>query len=141
MKFSEQYPRHIYTKVVADLLHPGHVRFFKIARELGSSLTVCVVPDERVILNKGTKPVFTTSERVEMVAACRWVDNVITNGPKITTLQFMKENDFHIYALGAANEIELASKLADCAELPSSMRTHIKYTEGISSTIIRQRLN
>jgi cytidyltransferase-like protein len=140
MKPLEQHPRHVYIKVVADVLHFGHTRFFKAARELGTRLTVCVVPDERVIANKGIKPLFTTSERAEMVAACRWVDEVITDGPKIITLQFMKDRGFHVYAFGAADDVEFASKLLDCLELPESMRSHIPYTVGISSTIIRQRM-
>ena len=140
MKPLEQYPRHVYTKVVADVLHFGHIRFFKAARELGSRLTVCVVPDERVIENKGVKPLFSTSERVEMVEACRWVDEVITDGPKLITLQFMQDWGFHLYAFGAVDDAEFVSKLSDCSELPENMRTHIPYTAGISSTIIRQRL-
>jgi cytidyltransferase-like protein len=141
MKSLEQNYLNIYTKVVADVLHYGHIRFFKAARELGSRLTVCVVPDERVLANKGVKPFFATSERVEMVAACRWVDEVITDGPKLITLQFMQERGFHIYAFGAVDEAELASKLSDCSELPENMRSHVPYTIGISSTIIRQRLS
>jgi len=131
---------HVYAKVVADFLHPGHVRFFKAARELGTRLTVCVVPDERVASNKGVTPVFTTAERVEMVAACRWVDEVITDGPKVISLQFMKDNGFHIYAFGANDGQELAGKLNDCPDLPKGMRAVLPYTEGISSSIIRQRL-
>jgi cytidyltransferase-like protein len=130
----------VYAKVVADFLHPGHIRFFKAAREQGTHLTVCVVPDERVAQNKGVLPVFTTEERVEMVAACRWVDEVITDGPKVITLKFMQDNGFHIYAFGANNDEEMASKLKDCPDLPESMRAVIPYTGGISSTIIRQRL-
>ena len=140
MKPLDQYPQHVYAKVVADVLHVGHIRFFKAARELGSRLTVCVVPDERVIANKGVKPLFSTSERVEMVEACRWVDEVITDGPKLITLQFMKDRGFHLYAFGAVDDAEFVSKLSDCSELPENMRSHIPYTAGISSTIIRQRL-
>jgi cytidyltransferase-like protein len=130
----------VYAKVVADFLHPGHIRFFKAARELGTHLTVCVVPDERVNRNKGVAPVFTTDERVEMVAACRWVDHVITDGPKIISLDFMVKHHFQIYAFGANDKSELAIKFGDCPDLPSEMRAVIPYTPGISSTLIRQRL-
>jgi cytidyltransferase-like protein len=130
----------VYTKVVADFLHPGHIRFFKAARELGTHLTVCVVPDARVSDNKAITPVFTTDERVEMVAACRWVDHVITDGPKVVSLDFMTKHQFRIYAFGANDASELAAKLADCPELPVEMRAVIPRTPGISSTLIRQRL-
>lgn len=130
----------VYAKVVADFLHPGHIRFFKAARELGSHLTVCVVPDERVAAYKGQSPVFTTEERVEMVAACRWVDAVITDGPKVITRAFMDKNGFDIYAFGANDDAELEVKLRDCPDLPDGMRAVIPYTPGISSTLIRNRL-
>lgn len=81
----------VYAKVVADLMHPGHVRFFRGARVLGTHLTVCVVPDGRVAAFKGRPPLFSTEERVEMVSSCRWVDAVITDGPRITTMEFIEE--------------------------------------------------
>jgi cytidyltransferase-like protein len=130
----------IYTKVVADLFHHGHIRFFKAARELGTHLTVGVVPDDRVAAYKGKTPVFSLSERLEIVSACRWVDQVTSNGPKLITKSFMEENNFHIYAFGAFNDQEYSTKLNDCPDLPETMRSVIPYTPGISSTIIRERI-
>ena len=131
---------HVYAKVVADLLHPGHIRFFKKAREIGTYLTVCVVPDERVLSYKGRKPVFNLEERVEMVAACRWVDDVIIDGPKVITRAFMDARGFDVYAFGASDASELAIKLKDCADLPESMRVAIPYTPDISSSAIYKRI-
>jgi cytidyltransferase-like protein len=131
--------RRVYAKVVADFVHPGHIRFFKAARALGSHLTVCVVPDERVLEFKGITPTFSTNERAEMVAACRWVDVVITDGPIVTTPAFMSENRFDVYAFGAKDDAELEGRLAGCPELPEDMRMVIPYTPEISSTLIRRR--
>ena len=115
----------IYARVVADLWHPGHVRFFRAARELGDHLTVSVVPDDRVMAYKGRKPLLDLDARVELVAACRWVDDVITDGPRITTLNFMTSRNFHLYAFGAANPGERTARLDDCRELPAAMRREI----------------
>ena len=131
---------HVYAKVVADLLHPGHIRFFKKARALGTHLTVCVVPDERVFAYKNRMPVFTLEERVEMVASCRWVDAVITDGPKVITKSFMDVQGFALYAFGALDDKEMASKLRDCPDLPENMRAVIPYTPGISSSAIYARI-
>jgi cytidyltransferase-like protein len=130
----------IYARVVADLWHPGHVRFFRAARDLGDHLTVSVVPDDRVAAHKGRRPLLDLAARVELVAACRWVDEVITDGPRVTTLDFMTSRNFHVYAFGAANSQERAARLADCRELPAAMRREIPYTHGISSSQLRQRL-
>jgi cytidyltransferase-like protein len=129
----------IYTKLVADLFHFGHVRFLKEARFLGSHLTVCVVPDERVGLAKRA-PFLTTDERKEVVAACRWVDEVITDGPKIITLDFMKKNQFDLYVFAAKDDLEYNQKLLDCQDLPGSMIRRLDYTAGISSTDVVGRI-
>ncbi len=130
----------VYARVVADLWHPGHVRFFRAARMLGDHLTVSVVPDQRVLAYKGHKPLLDLSARVELVAACRWVDEVITDGPRITTKAFMAARGFDLYAFGAADNRELEGRLADCVELPPTMRRQIPYTYGISSSQMRHWL-
>ena len=130
----------VYAKVVADLMHPGHVEFFRQARLLGGHLTVCVVPDERVLAHKGRKPIMTTAERVSLVSACRWVDHVIATGPKVITLDFMNSNGFDLYAFGANDETELISKIQDCTELPASRRIQLPYQEGISTSQIILRI-
>jgi len=131
--------KNIYAKVVADLMHPGHVEFFRKARALGDRLTVNVVPDSRVVLAK-RRPVMSTDERVELVRACRYVDEVIIDGPKVITRAFMKAGGFHIYAFGANGDDELRGKLADCADLPGEMIARIEYTAGISTTEIIGRV-
>jgi cytidyltransferase-like protein len=130
----------VYVKVSADLFHFGHVRFFRSARSLGDHLTVSVVPDERIRAFKGRDPIFNLEQRVEMVSACRWVDEVIDFGPRIMSRKFMEENNFQIYAFGAKDEKERESRLADCVDLPQSMTIEIPYTQEISSSKIRNQL-
>ncbi|MBK8752181.1 MAG: adenylyltransferase/cytidyltransferase family protein [Candidatus Competibacteraceae bacterium] len=130
----------IYVKIVADLFHPGHVRFLKAARTIGGHLTVCVVPDERVAVAKNRHPILSLAERAEIVAACRYVDQVITDGPKVTTLDFMRENGFDLYVFGARDAAELSERRADCRELPNNMIMQIDYTTGISTTEIIARI-
>ena len=130
----------IYAKVVADLLHPGHIEFFRKARDLGGHLTVSVVPDERVCIYKGKAPILSTEERAKIVASCRYVDAVIGDGPQIITLEYMDTGGYDIYAFGAADQRELEVKMKDCQELPESRRVVIPYMTGISSTEIIQRI-
>lgn len=134
------YMKKIFAKVVADLFHPGHVEFFRRARELGGHLTVCVVPDQRVSDNKGKTPILSTEERVSVVAGCKYVDAVITDGPKVISPEYMQRKGFDIYAFGAADQEELEAKLKDCKDLPDAMKAIIPYTEGISSSQIIQRI-
>ena len=61
-----------------DLLHPGHVRMLKWAQETFGHTIVAVNTDEFVTRYKA-KPSQTLAERMEMLAACRYVDKVIIN--------------------------------------------------------------
>src|SRR5665647_1088142 len=55
-----------------DLLHGGHIAFFKTAATYGD-LYVCIGTDENLIFLKGTKPVFSGDERVYIVKSVRYV--------------------------------------------------------------------
>lgn len=70
----------VYADMVADLFHYGHVEFLKQARGLGDSLTVGICGDDEVEANK-KKCIITMEERVAVVAACRYVDEVIPDAP------------------------------------------------------------
>ena len=55
-----------------DLLHAGHVAFFKTASQYGK-LYVSVGQDENLFRLKGKKPYFSQEERVYMVGAVKYV--------------------------------------------------------------------
>ncbi len=55
-----------------DLLHAGHVAFFKTAAQYGK-LYVSVGQDDNLLRLKGKKPYFTEAERVYMVGAVKYV--------------------------------------------------------------------
>ena len=129
----------IYAKGVFDIMHYGHVNFLREARALGDWLTVGVSPDARAAALK-RQPMFSEDRRAEVISSIRYVDEVITDGPREITLAFMREHGFHIYAFGTATESERQFRLADCRELPASMIVEIPYTNGISTTQIRQLL-
>src|SRR5690606_31919430 len=106
----------IYTKMVADLFHPGHVNFLRNARALGDRLIVHIVDDLRVTAFK-REPVMTQEERMSVVAACRYVDQVTAVGPRIITLDFMREHNYAVYAFACSGDKELTTKREDCPDL------------------------
>lgn len=55
-----------------DLLHAGHIAFFKTAAQYGN-LYVSLGQDENLFRLKGKKPYFSQEERVYMVAAVKYV--------------------------------------------------------------------
>jgi rfaE bifunctional protein nucleotidyltransferase chain/domain len=61
-----------------DLLHVGHVRYLRAARELGGKLIVAVNADASVHALKGEgRPVMPAEERAEILAALADVDAVV----------------------------------------------------------------
>src|SRR5947209_20525441 len=62
-----------------DLLHVGHVRYLRGAKELGGKLVVAINSDEYVRTLKGEgRPIMQDHERAEIVAALEDVDAVVT---------------------------------------------------------------
>ena len=83
---------------VFDLLHIGHIKHFKEAKNLGDILVVTLTPDRFV--NKGpSKPVFNETLRLEAIAALDVVDFVVLNisSTAILPIQKLKPN---IYCKG-----------------------------------------
>jgi rfaE bifunctional protein nucleotidyltransferase chain/domain len=61
-----------------DLMHPGHIKYFQAAKDMGDVLVVTVTPD--VYVDKGPdRPVFNQDLRVESIAALECVDYVAIN--------------------------------------------------------------
>ena len=61
-----------------DLLHVGHVRYLRAAKELGGRLIVAVNSDESVRALKGEgRPLMPAEERAEILAALADVDAVV----------------------------------------------------------------
>jgi rfaE bifunctional protein nucleotidyltransferase chain/domain len=70
--------RIVFTNGCFDLLHPGHIRGFELARALGDALIVGLNSDASVRQLKGPgRPVVQERERAEILAALESVDAVI----------------------------------------------------------------
>ena len=67
----------VFTNGCFDLLHAGHVRLFRKARELGDVLIVALNTDASVRKLKGpSRPVFPLRERLEILSAFADIDYV-----------------------------------------------------------------
>ena len=68
----------VFTNGCFDLLHPGHLRYLRKARQLGDWLVVAVNTDDSVSRLKGERrPLMPLAERLEILAALDVVDYVI----------------------------------------------------------------
>jgi len=62
-----------------DILHPGHIELFKVARTLGNKVVVATDTDEKIKKDKGDhRPINNLCHRVAMLEAIKYIDVVHT---------------------------------------------------------------
>ncbi|KAL0375506.1 UNVERIFIED_CONTAM: Ethanolamine-phosphate cytidylyltransferase [Sesamum radiatum] len=83
-------PIRVYMDGCFDMMHYGHCNALRQARALGDQLVVGVVSDAEITVNKGP-PVTPLNERMIMVSAVKWVDEVIPDAPYAITEDFMRK--------------------------------------------------
>ncbi len=69
----------VWTNGTFDILHPGHIQLFKVARSLGDKVIVATDTDAKIKNDKGDhKPVNDLYYRVAMLEAIKYIDVVLT---------------------------------------------------------------
>ena len=69
----------VWTNGTFDILHPGHIQLFKVARSLGDKVIVATDTDAKIKKDKGDhKPINDLSYRVAMLEAVKYIDVVLT---------------------------------------------------------------
>lgn len=121
---------------VFDILHPGHLHYFRESKELGDELIVVIARDSRVKEKKGLY--FDEEERREMVEALKPVDKAIL-GSEGDIYSKVKEVDPDIITLGYdqkhdENEVKKMAKDATGHEVKVK---RISGLEDYSSSNIR----
>ena len=73
----------VWTNGTFDILHPGHIELFKVARALGDRVIVATDTDEKIKSDKGDhKPINDLCYRVAMLEAIKYIDVVHTFGSR-----------------------------------------------------------
>ena len=112
-----------------DPIHVGHLEYLKMAKELGDSLVVIVNNNHQCELKKG-KPFMDENDRVEIVKALRFVDEVFLSIDQDTTvcksLEAVKPDIF-------ANGGDRAT--SEVPETPICKKYNIKMVDGLGDKI------
>tara|TARA_R110002051_G_C8727277_1_gene497494 strand:+ start:121 stop:1110 length:990 start_codon:yes stop_codon:yes gene_type:complete len=114
-----------YLDGVWDLFHRGHLELLKRANNMYNRVVVGVCLDEDVKKHKRS-PIIPHNDRVEMLKACRYVDEVYENAPWDPSLEFLEKNNFD-YILHAVNDTvnwKSEMKLAYREEIINSEKFH-----------------
>lgn len=96
-KWREKGKKIVFANGCFDILHVGHIRYLKEAKELGDLLIVAINSDSSAKKLKGDgRPVTPENERAEIVAAIEYVDYVIIfNEPNVSNLLLTLTPDIH----------------------------------------------
>ncbi len=123
-----------------DLLHVGHVRYLRGAKELGGKLVVAVNSDESVRALKGEgRPIMPAEERAEIVAALADVDAVVIF-PELDVRALIREIRPDIQAKGTDYTAESVPERDAVAEYGGRVAIVGDTKNHSTSEIIRSRM-
>jgi ethanolamine-phosphate cytidylyltransferase len=128
----------VYVDMVGDLFHAGHVELLRAARAHGDYLIVGVLADETAAAYKRT-PIMTLEERVAVIEACRYVDEVITDAPFQIDDAFLLEHDIATVVHGDDLSPAGAEAVYGAARAAGKLE-YVPRTRGISTTDLIQRV-
>ena len=130
-----------YTTGVFDMFHMGHLNILRRAKEQCEYLIVGVTTDELCVSRKNKMPIIPETDRVAIVGAIRYVDKVILQND-MDKLRAVKEHGVDAVFVGSDWEGSPAWTVYE-EEFASVGCTvvYLDHTEGISSSILRERLN
>jgi len=118
---------------VFDLLHIGHIKHFKEAKDLGDVLVVSLTPD--IYVNKGPKrPAFKEKLRREAIAALDVVNYVVINNTP-TAINMIQKVRPNVYCKGPDyknNQNDISGKIKDEVKAVKNAGGKIFYTEDIT---------
>ena len=115
-----------------DLFHNGHVRILQRARELGDYLIVGVSTDALNFSKKAYYPVFSEKERMGIVSAIRYVDEVFPEESLELKRQYIEAHRADLLVMGD----DWAGKFDFCADLCEIV--YLERTSGISTTDLKR---
>lgn len=130
-----------YTTGVYDMFHIGHLNIIRRAKEECEYLIVGVTTDELCLERKNKAPIICEADRVAIVEAIRYVDKVVLQSDMDKLKAVKKYNVNAVFVgsdwQGTPSWIQYEKELSDvgCAVV------YLDHTDGISSSILRERLN
>lgn len=129
----------VFTNGCFDIIHAGHVRYLKQARELGDLLVVGVNTDDSISRLKGDdRPVVGLSDRLEVLLALRWVDAVVPFSEPTPT-ELIRRVRPHILVKGGDWPVErIAGR--EIVQSYGGRIVSLPFHEGISTSSILDRI-
>ena len=130
-----------YTTGVYDMFHIGHLNIIKRAKEQCEYLIVGVTTDELCYKRKNKYPIVPAQDRIAIISELRSVDKVV---PQKDMNKLDAVIKYHADAVFVGSDWKGTEAWLqyekEFAAIGCSV-VYLDHTEGISSTILRKRLN
>ena len=123
------------------MFHVGHLNIIRRAKEQCDYLIVGVTTDDLCLRRKNKLPIICEADRMAIVEAIRYVDKVVPQSD-MDKIKPVKEYGVNVVFVGSDwkgteswNRYEQEFAMVGCNVV------YLDHTDGISSTILRERLN
>ena len=129
-----------YTTGVFDMFHIGHLNILRRAKEQCDYLIVGVSTDELVQHDKNKKPIIPFEQRCAIVDAIRYVDRVV---PQVDKNKVEAWKHLHFDKMFVGSDWQGTPQWNVFEEQFKPLGVEIVYfshTDGISSTILREKI-
>lgn len=130
-----------YTTGVFDMFHIGHLNILRRAKEQCDYLIVGVTTDALCFQRKNKYPIINEHDRMAIVEAIRYVDKVVPQ-VDMDKIRPVIDNSVNVVFVGtdwkgteAWNNYEKEFAKVGCSVV------YLSHTDGISSTLLRKRIN
>lgn len=130
-----------YTTGVYDMFHIGHLNILQHAKEQCDYLIVGVSTDELVLHDKNKTPIIPYEERCAIVEAIKYVDEVV---PQFDKNKFGAWEKYHFDKMFVGSDwkgTEAWNAFEKQFEPLGVKIVYLDHTDGISSSILRDKLN
>ncbi|WP_222942415.1 adenylyltransferase/cytidyltransferase family protein [Arenibacter arenosicollis] len=129
-KSAKKYKK-MYTSGCFDIFHYGHLNILKKSKGMCDHLIVGVSTDELILKAKGRLPVIPFEERIKLVKAISYVDEVI---PQVDKNKQRIVDEYNIDAISVGDDWKGRFPKTTCPV------EYVTYTANVSSTILRETL-
>lgn len=132
-----------YTTGVFDMFHVGHLNILRRAKEQCDYLIVGVSTDELVEHDKHKRPIIPFADRCAIVSAIKYVDEVVPQTDKDKLGAYVRlGHRFHKMFVGSDWQGTPQWARYERQFAPFGVEiVYLSHTDGISSTILRDKLN
>lgn len=128
-----------YTQGTFDMFHIGHLNLLKHAKEYCDILIVGVNADKLVEEYKHKTPIINQEERVEILRAIRYVDNVVISETLKKTEMYKL---IHFDAIFIGDDWKGNERWTQTEKYLKEVGAdvvYLSYTKGVSSTMLREK--